>query len=304
MAITYAIMAVVSFLLLAGCIVLLRSREKWLVLLYTCVCVVNLGYFLLSVSRTLEMALLANKLSYLGSVFLPMCMLMIIVRLCGFPYKKRLPVILLALGLAMFAVICTTGVLPWYYREVKLIFVDGAAKLEKVYGVLHPVYLVYLVGYFAAMIACIFHSYHKKLIASQRHAALMAAVVFGNIAVWFVEKFIPWDFEFLAVSYLFSELVFLGLYWMIQDYVRAERISVEAEPAQAEDAPWTRLDVGETLTAREKEILTLMLQDRKRKEIAELLHLSENTIKTHTRTLYGKLGVNSREELHALVQEK
>jgi DNA-binding CsgD family transcriptional regulator len=29
--------------------------------------------------------------------------------------------------------------------------------------------------------------------------------------------------------------------------------------------------------------------------------LSENTIKTYTRTLYGKVGVSSREELYALL---
>jgi DNA-binding CsgD family transcriptional regulator len=61
------------------------------------------------------------------------------------------------------------------------------------------------------------------------------------------------------------------------------------------------LPVRETLTAREREILELVLQNKKRKEIAEELHLSENTIKTYTRTLYGKLEVGSRDELYALL---
>ena len=58
---------------------------------------------------------------------------------------------------------------------------------------------------------------------------------------------------------------------------------------------------GEKLSSREREILGLILENKKRKEIAEDLHLSENTIKTHTRTLYSKLGVGSREELYALL---
>jgi two-component system response regulator DevR len=45
----------------------------------------------------------------------------------------------------------------------------------------------------------------------------------------------------------------------------------------------------------------LVLQNKKRKEIADELCLSENTIKTYTRTLYGKVGVSSREELYALL---
>ena len=36
-------------------------------------------------------------------------------------------------------------------------------------------------------------------------------------------------------------------------------------------------------------------------KLAEILCFSENTIKTYTRTLYGKLGVSSREELYSLL---
>ena len=198
---------------------------------------------------------------------------------------------------------------------MSLVFVGGAAKLQKVYGVLHPLYLVYLVTYFSAMVACILHSIRKKMIASQRHASLLAAIVFGNIAVWFVEKFIPWDFEFLSVSYLFSEIILLGLYWMMQDYARVDLIpqptTEVARPAPVDIATMPMeekiskilsfLTPGEILATREREILELILQNKKRKEIADELCLSENTIKTYTRTLYGKLGVSSREELFALL---
>ena len=42
-----------------------------------------------------------------------------------------------------------------------------------------------------------------------------------------------------------------------------------------------------------------MLENKKRREIAEHMHLSENTVKTYTRNLYNKLGVASREELYS-----
>ena len=57
----------------------------------------------------------------------------------------------------------------------------------------------------------------------------------------------------------------------------------------------------EPLTAREREILELILQNKKCKDIAEEMRLSENTVKTYTRTLYAKIGVASREELNALL---
>ena len=315
MIITYAIMTVIATALLIGYCALVRKKEPWLLLLYVCVTIVNVGYFLLSISKTIEFAIFANDVAYLGSIFLSMSMLLTIIKLCGFEVKKKLVIVLIALGAAMFVIVATSGILPWYYKEISLVFVDGAAKLEKVYGVLHPTYLVYLLAYFATMVVCIIQSIRKKMIASQRYAALLAAIVFGNIAVWLVEKFIPWNFEFLSVSYLFSELILLGLYWMMQDYVRSDLIP---QPVVGAPRP-TPIDIttmpmeekilkvlsflkpGEMLAEREREVLELVLQNKKRKEIADELCLSENTIKTYTRTLYGKVGVGSREELYALL---
>lgn len=312
---TYAIMVAIAIILLIGYCALVHKKEPWLLLLYICVAIVNSGYFLLSISKTLEFAIFANNLAYFGSVFLTVSMLLTIVRLCGFTVGRKLVAALIGMALLMFALVATSGFLPWYYKEISLTFVDGAAKLEKEYGVLHPVYMIYLLGYFAAMIACIIRSTRKRMIASQKHAALIAIIVFGNIAVWFVEKFIPWDFEFLSVSYLFSEIVLLGLYWMMQDYVKSNLI-----PQSAQEAPRTTpvditampmeekirkilsfLKTGERLATREREILEGILENKKRKEIADELCLSENTIKTYTRALYGKLGVSSREELYALL---
>jgi DNA-binding CsgD family transcriptional regulator len=64
------------------------------------------------------------------------------------------------------------------------------------------------------------------------------------------------------------------------------------------------LQNGDTLTSREREILELILNNKPRREIAESMYLSENTVKTYTRTLYAKLGVSKREELYALLVQK
>lgn len=53
---------------------------------------------------------------------------------------------------------------------------------------------------------------------------------------------------------------------------------------------------GETLTDREMAILSLMPSDRALREIGGELYLSLNTVKTHTRAIYRKLGVSSRKQ--------
>ena len=59
--------------------------------------------------------------------------------------------------------------------------------------------------------------------------------------------------------------------------------------SEAEDADWV-----EPLSEREIEILSLIAEGSTNQEIAGKVFLSLNTVKAHTRNIYGKLGVNNR----------
>lgn len=78
-----------------------------------------------------------------------------------------------------------------------------------------------------------------------------------------------------------------------------EEVIDEEEQLQCEDrriGPEQCPDV-QLLTAREREVPEFLLQDKKRREIAEALYVSENTVKKHTTNIYMKLDVSSRREL-------
>ena len=59
----------------------------------------------------------------------------------------------------------------------------------------------------------------------------------------------------------------------------------------------------EPLSDREIEVLRLMADGLKYKEIAEKLVISLNTIRHHTRNIYGKLGVSSRAQAVARARD-
>jgi len=319
MTIAYGVIFALSLLLPVGYYLVVRKtqNEPWLFVLYLSVCVVNLGYLLLSLSKTVEFALAANKIAYFGQVFVPLCMFMIVSGLCGFTYKKWVKYVLIAAAMLMFGLVLTTGHLDWYYKSVELTYADGAAKLIKEYGFLHPVNLIYVLGYFVAMLVVISISLKKNNGKSQKIAGLMLAVVFGNIGMWLVEKLVTWNFEFLSASYLMSEFVFFFVYWMLQDYVHKNEVP---PPVIVEEkAPiiivdnMTRAEKIKTildslpedtvLSTRQMDILERILDYKSRKEIAAELHLSENTVKTHTGMLYKALGVSGRDEIYAMFQK-
>ena len=58
------------------------------------------------------------------------------------------------------------------------------------------------------------------------------------------------------------------------------------------------------LTSREREIIKLVAQGLKNREMAERLFISEQTVKNHLHLIFGKLGVSDRLELALYAVEK
>ena len=58
------------------------------------------------------------------------------------------------------------------------------------------------------------------------------------------------------------------------------------------------------LTPREADVLELLQQGRSNSEIAGILHVGKETVRTHARSIYRKLGVQNRRELASLAQRR
>ncbi len=61
---------------------------------------------------------------------------------------------------------------------------------------------------------------------------------------------------------------------------------------------------GEALTQREAAVLRLLRGTLSLREIGQQLYVSQNTVKTHTRAIYRKLGVSTRQQAVAALKEK
>ncbi len=84
--------------------------------------------------------------------------------------------------------------------------------------------------------------------------------------------------------------VMAGEVWMPKGHV--------AKMAQLLEAKSERpLRPAETLTHREKTVISYLLQGWRNREIARHLSITEQTVKNHLRTIYDKVGVSDRLEL-------
>lgn len=216
MVLSYGITTLVCLCMVGLCVLADKKRDIWLLLVFLSVSVCNLGYFMLSISKDLGDALNSNRLAYLGSVFLPFFMLMMILRFCGIRRRKTLTVVLVTVGIVMLGITTSPGVLPIYYRTVNIEIVDGVTKLVREYGPLHLLYYVYLFGYMISMVVVTFFAIGKKMIHSTLHTVLLLCAVFCNIIIWLVEQFLPRGFELLSVSYIITEYLILAIYRSMQ----------------------------------------------------------------------------------------
>ena len=216
----YGITAALSLLLLIGYCTLIKKKELWFVTLFASVFIVNTGYLTLAISKTLEEALLANRIAYFGSAILPLTMLMIIKDSCNIKFPKFVTSSLVIISIVVFLIAASPGYLDIYYKSVSLDTVNGMTVLVKEYGSWHVVYLFYLVSYFGFMIGTITYAILKRKIKTSTQAVILASVVFVNIGVWFLEQIVKIDFEILSVSYIFTELFLLSIHLMIQEHER------------------------------------------------------------------------------------
>lgn len=307
----YGITAAISLIILITYCAFIKQIHPWYLLLLISVFVVNTGYFCLSTSNGLQEALFANRISYLGSVFLPYSMLMITAETSKLKPKKWVKISLFILAIVMFLLAASPGYCELYYKEVSFKVVEGASTLVKVYGPLHMLYMVYLLAYFLSSFALTLYAQIKKLLDSVIEAIMLIGALFINIGLWGLEQFIDMDFEVLSVSYIISELFLLGLHVIANEY---RRLKDESADAKNQDDPARTIDVTQYdffldgikhLTATENKIFTLYTEGKNTAFVLQSLNIKENTLKFHNKNIYSKLGVSSRKELleiHKILQ--
>ena len=136
---------------------------------------------------------------------------------------------------------------------------------------------------------------HGLVERGRRRSALLFIAVF--VIMELAEFAIPdagarrIPFEIMGLVYTISGIVYL--YLQLKKNDRALKTLNHHDFARSHN-----------LTRREEEICLLVLQGRTNGEIAEELHVSIGTIKTHVRHIFEKVGVGTREDLRSAATDR
>lgn len=230
--------------------------------------------------------------------------------MCKLKIPNKVVALLFCIGVIVF-VIATSG---WYsniyYVDVAIEKVNNVTFLVKTYGVLHSIYKIYVILYLVAMIGILVYSFIRKENRNVYVSLYLSFLVAINIGIWLVESILKSRFEFLSVSYVISEILLIMFYSIVKKFIDAQNTPPEpiktVEYFDSRDSQTAADEFAQTdlLSKREREVMKLLLEGKKRKEIAEELFVTESTIKKHSASIYKKLEVENRKELSEKIKSE
>ena len=142
-------------------------------LIFIVIDVSSMGYVFLQMSRSLEEALIAQKIIYLGGAFLPMFLFFAVIRLCRTNVGKWVKPAMIFLSMFLYGLIMTSGKYPLYYKSVGYSVENGIVVLTKEYTVFHSLFYFVLVVYLFTGIAVVVYTYYRRIDVSATLLALL-----------------------------------------------------------------------------------------------------------------------------------
>lgn len=301
----YGFSCIASLLLVGGFFIVEKKEKGPLISTAALIFISNFGWLLTSLSKTLSSALMANRVAYIGNVFLPFSMILLLLELCRISVPEKWVAYLFVFALILLLLTFTPGMLNIYYNRISLKTEGNFSILVREYGPLHIIYYIYLIFSFAAMLFIILLTMFRSKLANRMNVLYLFFIVLGNLAIWIMEQFSEKRFEFLSVSYVVSEMLILLHIAALNESKKREiplfeGINSEGNAvfsSESIDGILSNCEEKFDFTKREKEVLRLLLMNEKRKEIAKQLFVTESTVKKYTAQIFRKLSVSNRMEL-------
>lgn len=137
-------------------------------------------------------------------------------------------------------------------------------------------------------------------------ASIAGIILIGTVAGGIVRTLVGLNATVLAyISMLALYSVAFGIFAFTRHRTRVEYV-IKNEIPDEKELTLVRCKIlakkYPSLSKRELDVCALMLQNRSNARMAAELVVSENTVKTHVRHIYSKLGVRSRDEFMALAE--
>ncbi len=206
----YVIMALAAIVVLIICLASDYNQKNIyitdIIMLST---ITNLAYLALALSKTVEEAILANKIMYIGGCFFPLILFFSIISICNFSVPRIVKFLMAAYSFMVYAFVLSIGYSDFYYKDAWLEYQDGVAVLEKTYGPGHTFSTVLLYGYILLSILVIIYSLIKKKYVSYKTLFAVSGVLISAVLMFLASRAFHWTIEVMPITYVTTGMVML-----------------------------------------------------------------------------------------------
>ena len=194
------------------------------------------------------------------------------------------------------------GFLILVFLIISLIIIIGKSEGDWIYAM----NLTFSYHLFSGSVFMIIHGfislYYRKKAQGWEQERLLTGIcaTFLPLLVLFpLDLIFFWNhaFKFTYLSFaVFAVYLYYFIsrrYFLTYEAVNEASVTLQTEFLEEHD-----------VSTREREIIALLVKGLSNREIAEMLFISPNTVKTHIKNIYAKLGVTNRVLLFSLLQNK
>ncbi len=190
------------------------------------------GVYMTSVADTLKVAILANKIVYIGACFVGPVVISIIVQFCGMKMNNFVKLIMYGMAVVVYAFAFTAGKSDIYYKTIELKQKDDYYYLVKEYGPVHDLYVVFLALCFAIFAYYITLALIRRKNISFRVVFSLCFFGLAIIACYFITRMLDSTVEWLTIGYLLVNVLLIYLFDRFNMYDMSINISNYVERMQ------------------------------------------------------------------------
>lgn len=194
-----------------------KINKNYLMLFLTTL-ISNFGYAMSVYANSLEAAMSGNLISYIGSIFTIMFMLVIVIELCNkrFFFPLRFGLFIYALIISIF--VATTRESNLFFANSRISTKNGLTIISSEAGPLMILYILYLaLVNISAMIAVIHSILRKKHVSKKNLKIILVMLIVGTLT-YIIPLFLGIELNFMPYTYILMEAFFIYFSLKVNTY--------------------------------------------------------------------------------------
>ena len=169
----------------------------------------NFGYAMSVYANSLESAIAGNTISYIGSIFTILFMLVVVVDMCGRRFFFPLRIGLLIYALIISIIVASTKETNLFFKNSEISTLHGLTVIVYQSGPALIFYIIYLAAINIAAMAVVLNSiFTKKRVSRRTLYTLLAMLVFGTLT-YIIPLSLGIELNFMPYTYILMELFFI-----------------------------------------------------------------------------------------------